>query len=120
MQFSPFTLHAPDWHTLAAVPDVHPPGDVPPPAYVPHFPFEPQTLATHSFAAVQLVVVLGPAHVLVLALHCPEAQVVAAFALEQVPSWRPSFGIATPFALSSTHVSVFRLQCFAVGQSLST
>ena len=68
----------------------------------------------------QLVVVFGPAQVFVCALHWPEAQTSAAVAAEHTPSWSPSFGMATPFALSSTHVSALRSQCFAAGQSAST
>ena len=69
MQFAPFTLHVLDWHTAAAVLEVHPPAGVEPPFVVPHLPFEPHAFVTHSFARVQLVVVFGPAHVFVVALH---------------------------------------------------
>jgi len=83
-------------------------------------PFEPHTLVTHSFALPHAVVTFGPAHVFVTALHSPDWHVARAFASLQTPVWSPSFGIATPFALSSTHVSVFRLQCFDAAQSAST
>jgi hypothetical protein len=120
MQFAPFTLHVLDWHTVDAVPLVHPPGLVPPPVVVPHLPFVPQTFVTHWFAAVQLVDVFGPAHVFVVVLHSPETHVAEAFAALHAPLWSPSFGIATPFARSAVHVSALRLQCCAAGQSAST
>jgi hypothetical protein len=113
-------LHIPDWQTAAL------PKHGPAPFGRPHLPSEPHTFVTHSFAFVavaeyaHVVVAFGPAQVFVTALHWPEVQVAAAFAVVHVPSWSPSFGIATPFALSSTHVSVFRLQCFAAAQSAST
>ena len=56
----------------------------------------------------------------VVALHSWERHVANAFAVLHTPSWRPSFGMGSPFPLSSTHVSVFRLQCFAAVQSAST
>jgi hypothetical protein len=120
MQFAPFTLHVLDWHTVDAVPLVQPPGAVTPPVVVPHLPFDPQTFVTHSFAAVQLVVVFAPAHVFVVALHWPDTHVAEAFAALHAPLWSPSFGIAAPFARSATHVSALRLQCCADGQSAST
>jgi hypothetical protein len=89
-------------------------------------PFEPHTFVTHSGALVaveayeHVVTVFGPAQVLVTGLHSPERQVAAAFAALQPPLWSPSFGIAAPIGLSSTHVSALRLQCFAAGQSAST
>jgi hypothetical protein len=83
-------------------------------------PFEPHTFVTHSFAFAQVVVTFGPAHVFVTALHVPDWQVAVAFASLHTPVWRPSLGIATPFALSSTHESALRSQCFAAGQSPST
>ncbi len=108
-------LHVPDWQLVAA------PKHGPAPSVRPHLPFDAShTFATHWFAFVQLVVVFGPAQVFVTALHWPEVQVADAFAALHVPSWSPSFGMATPFALSSTHVSVFRLQCFDAAQSAST
>jgi hypothetical protein len=112
---SAVALHTPDWQLEAA------PKHGPVPSVRPHLPFDAShTFVTHWLAAVQVVVVFGPAQVFVTALHWPEVQVAAAFAVVHVPSWSPSFGIATPFALSSTQVSVFRLQCFAAAQSAST
>jgi hypothetical protein len=120
MQFAPFTLQVLDWHTVAAVVEVQPPVLVEPPFVVPHWPFVPQMFVTHSFAFAQVVVTLGPAQVFVTALHWPLVHTKAAVAAEQMPSWRPSFGIATPFDLSSTHVRALRSQCFVAGQSAST
>ena len=119
MQFAPFTLHVLDWHTVDAVPLVQPPGAVEPPEVVPHLPFEPHTFVTHWFASVQLVEVFGPAQMFVVALHWPDVHAAAAFVALQVPVWRPSFGMAAPFARSAVHVSALRLQCCAAGQSTS-
>jgi hypothetical protein len=116
-----FVEQMPDWQLVDAVACVQP--EVP--LVRPHLPFEPQTFVTHSGAFVaagyvQLVVTFGPAHVFVVALHWPDTQVAAAFDALQVPSWSPSFGIATPMALSSTQVSALRSQCFDAAQSAST
>ena len=108
-------MHTFDWHRVGSA-VVQPDS----PSARPHFPFEPHTFVTHWFAFPQLVVTFGPAHVFVTALHLPDWHVASAFASLQTPVWSPSFGIATPFALSSTHVSAFRSQCFAAGQSPST
>jgi hypothetical protein len=120
MQFAPFTLHVLDWHTVAAVAGRQSPGVVPPPVVVPHLPFDPHRFVAHSLAPVQIVVVFGPAQVFVVALHCPERHVAAAFAALHAPLWSPSVGIAMPLALSATQVSALRLQCCAAGQSPST
>jgi hypothetical protein len=120
MQFAPFTLQVLDWHTVTAVLEVHPPVLVEPPFVVPHLPFEPHTFVMHSFATVQLVTVFGPAQVFVTALHAPLVHTSAAFAALQIPSWRPSIGIATPIGRSAVQVSALRLQCCVAAQSAST
>ena len=120
MQCVPFTLHVFDWHTPLLAP-AHPvaPGASCPFAR-PHFPFVPHAFVMHSFAFVQLVVTFGPPHVFVVALHPALSHVALAFDVLHTPVWSPSFGIATPFALSAVQTPVFRLQCWFDAQSAST
>ena len=53
---------------------------------------------------------LGAEQVLREGLHAPDAHTAAAVAVVQVPSWRPSFGIATPAASLLTQVNTLRSQ----------
>lgn len=62
---------------------------------------------------------LGAEQVLREALHAPVAHTAAAVAAEQVPSWRPSFGIATPAASLLTQVNALRSQNWPDPQSAS-
>lgn len=110
-----FALQTPDWQTNAPVATVHGPL----PFGVPHWPFAPQTFATHS-AAKTHAALFAAAQVFVTALHWPETQTFSASAVAHTPSWRPSFGSARPATLSATHLSVVRSQWSAAAQSLST
>ena len=112
MQVLLFVEQIPDWQALAL------PAQGPAPLTSPQRPFVPHTLTTHSFACVQLAP-FAAAHVFVVALHVALRQTAAAFPLVQVPLWRPSLGIATPFALSGVHVPALRLQCSLDGHWLS-
>jgi hypothetical protein len=115
MQWSLSTLHAFDWHTPVFV-EVQPAW----PFARPHLPFDPHAFVTHSLPFVQLVVTFGPPQVFVVALQPVLSQVALAFEVLQTPVWSPSFGIATPFALSAVHAPVLRLQCWFAAQSAST
>jgi hypothetical protein len=50
MQFAPFALHVPDWHTVAAVPEVQPAW----PSRSPHLPFVLHVPVAHCVARVQV------------------------------------------------------------------
>jgi hypothetical protein len=82
-------------------------------------PFDPHAFATHSFALPHAAP-FGSAQVFATALHLPDRQVACASASLHVPPWRPSLGMATPAALSSTQARFARSQCFVAGQSAST
>jgi hypothetical protein len=115
MQWVPLTLQVLDWHTPGFAAEQ--------PAWPlarPHLPFEPQAFVTHSFAAVQLVVVFGPPQVFAVPLHVPLTHTADAVATLQTPVCRPSFGIGCPFARSTVHAPVSRLQCWGALQSAST
>jgi hypothetical protein len=122
MHVPEFVEQMPDWHAVAAVPAVQPVV----PSVRPHLPFVPQTSVVHSAALVALgeyahdVVTFGPEQVFVVVLHWPERQAAVDPAPAHVALRIPSFGIATPMALSSSQDSVLRLQCFAAAQSASS
>ena len=74
-----------------------------------HAPDAEQVFEVHCAPLVHAVP-LAAEQVLREGLHAPVTQTAAAFAAVQVPSWRPSFGIAAPAASFVMQVNVLRSQ----------
>jgi hypothetical protein len=86
MQFAPFTLQVPDWHTAAAVEAQPPVGTLP--FAVPHLLLS-HTLPAHSFAFVHAVL-SGPPQVPVTVLHVSETHTATWFVAVHGPMPLPS------------------------------